>query len=504
MSQKKTKTDRSKSKDNKRASQSFSQDLSTLEDFEDRILEVDLKKNRSAKAIFNSEIFHAEHSGEKLMEAMPKINKKWTALPDIKRKKYETLAEEEKARYEEHLGLVRKHLISKPLKEKATAYLIFRDEAAKKAIENLQDVKEAREKARDEWHNMSGKEKEKWEEKKNANHELYEKLKSSKPGNVNAYALWVKDEIANAREKGNKTTITECAARWGKVNEKTKEKYQEYADELRAEKEKQRDLYEITFGIKPRRPLGPYNFFLQEMAKLKKYQGSNFFKECSKAWAKITDTDKERYERISKRDRLIYMVKKIEFNNYKRSTFKRAPSAYNLYVADMREKTSDKEMSNTQAFEYISDKWKKESDAVKKKYQKQAEVLKKDNAQEKENYENRVFDAPKRPRSGYQLYLIERMPELKEKSSNDTTADIMKKIAVEWKGLKDSKKEKYNEQAVPGRELYKSKMKEFEKYGYYNLDDKEIEEKSAKKMARSQSQKERSKSAGKSQKKSKK
>jgi hypothetical protein len=218
---------------------------------------------------------------------MPAISKKWAAMNDGKRKKYEDLAVEEKAKFEEHLALVKKYLISKPAKEKATAYQIFLDDAARTAIENLDDLKAARARAKDEWNNLSNTEKGKWEEKKEANKELYERLRETKPGNVNGYALWVKDQIRTAKEKGNKITLTECAKQWPQVKEATREKYNEYARELRDEKEKQRDLYEITFGIKPRRP-----------------------------WKKISNEDREKYERVSKRDRLIYMVKKLEFNNY--------------------------------------------------------------------------------------------------------------------------------------------------------------------------------------------
>jgi len=484
MSTKKGKSqERSKSKDQKKSqNHSFSQNCSSLEDFEDNILDVDLSKNRTARSLFVSEVFATEHKNERLMDAMPKISKKWASLGDAKRKKYEDMAAKEKERFDEHLALVRKHLLSKPLKENATAYYIYLDEAAKRAIDNLQDVKEARAAAREEWKNLSGKEKEKWEEKKAANHELYEKLKASKPGSVSAYALWVKDEIASAKEKGHQLSIAGCAEKWKKVKEETKDKYAEYAKELKEEKEKQRDLYEVTFGVKPRRPLGPYNYYLQEMAKMKKHQGPNFMKDCSKAWKKMSEDDKEKYERVAKRGRLVHMVKMMEWNNTKKSSaVKRAPSAYNLYVADMTEKLTDKDLNNKTAFEYVSTKWAKETDAVKKKYQKMSDQAKKDKEHEKEDYMKRVYENPKRAKSGYQIFLSERMPELKDKHSNLPTSEVFKKVASEWASMKEDKKEKYNQKAEPLREAYKEKMKEFERFGYYNPDAGNAKSKSAKK-----------------------
>jgi len=502
MSQKKTKTqtnDRSKSKDSKKQSLNLSQQCSTLEDFEDNILDVDIKKNKTARQLFISETYENEHKGQRIVDAISTLSKKWNNLADNKKKKYEDLAMKEKERYEEHIALVRKHLIQKPPKEDATAFYIFMDEAMKTAIENLEDLKEARVKAREQWKSLSLKDKEKWEEKKEANKELYNRLRSSKPGSVNAYALWVKDQIASAKEKGNSITIKDCAEKWPKVKQEIKDKYSEYATEMREEKEKQRDLYEITFGIKPRRPLGPYNFYLQEMAKLKKFQGANFFKECSKAWKKISEKDKEKYERIAKRDRLIYMVKKMEFNSYKRSNgFKRAPSAFNLYLAETREKMTD--VDNKTAFQTISNKWAKESDKVKQKFKKLADEAKKDNEQDRDDYMNRVYDNPKRPRSGYQIFLSERMPTLKEKNGDTPTSELFKKIAEEWNAMKEDKKEKYNKAAEPGREAYKSKMKEFDRLGYYVMDEAEKEAKSQKKEARSQKSKSPAKSKSKKKK----
>ncbi len=475
----------SKIKDSKKGLLNLSQQISDMKDFDENILDINIGKPRSSYSLFTQDIFAKDFKGENMIDVIPQIAKKWKKFSDKEREKYDEMADEEKARYEEHLALVRKHLIAKPPKESATAYLIYMDVATKKAIENLEDVKEARVKAREEWNNMSKREKEKWEEKKEENRELYEKLKNTKPGNVTGYALWVKDQIAAAREKGQSITITDCADKWPKVKASTKEKYNDYAMELKGEKEKQRDLYELTFGVKPRRPLGPYNFFIQEMAKMKKYSGSNFFKECSKAWKKLSDDEMEKYEKLAKRSQLIYTVKKRAFNDYKKTTFKKAPSAFNFYLADMREKITGKDLDNKGAFEYISQKWKKESDAVKKKYKKKADEAERDNAEAKDDYLHSVYVKPKRQSTGYQLFLADRMPELKEKYDKPTT-ELMKMIAEEWQGLKDSQKAKWNEKALPGQEAYKTKMKEFERNGFYIMDKEEREMKSMKKEERSQ------------------
>ena len=76
------------------------------------------------------------------------------------------------------------------------------------------------------------------------------------------------------------------------------------------------------------------------MAKLNKFSGENFFQDCAKAWKKISSEELEKYQKISQRERLVYLVKKMEFQNFKRSSYKKAPSAFNLYVAEMSEEVS--------------------------------------------------------------------------------------------------------------------------------------------------------------------
>ena len=73
----------------------------------------------------------------------------------------------------------------------------------------------------------------------------------------------------------------DCSKLWKKASEKEKKKYAKYAEELNEERKKMREYFEISKGIKPKRPMGAFKIFLQEMAKEGKFNGKNAFKEGS-------------------------------------------------------------------------------------------------------------------------------------------------------------------------------------------------------------------------------
>ena len=147
----------------------------TSDEFEARILDVNIKKPRSAYNFFISDMQEKEGSGKTITEINKEYSKKWPKLSTKEKEKYDKLAEEDKERYNEHLALVKKYVISKPLKEAASARSIFIDEYVTEKIENAQmDAKEARKEAAEAWRNMSMNQKEVYEEKKEKHKELPE------------------------------------------------------------------------------------------------------------------------------------------------------------------------------------------------------------------------------------------------------------------------------------------------------------------------------------------
>jgi hypothetical protein len=454
----------------------------TSEEFETRILDVNIKKPRSAYNFYIADMQEKEGSGKSITEAGKEFSKKWPKLSAKEKEKYEKQAQEDKERYNEHLLLVKKYIVSKPLREAASGRDIFIDEQVTEKMENGMDSKEARKEAIEAWRNMTTNQKEVYEEKKEKHRELYEDIKKAPTANVSGYTLFCRDKMVKARENNEKMTLPMCAEAWNKAKDTIKEKYDNYAEEIREERRKNRDLYEMAYGVKPKRPLGPYNFYLMELSKEGKFTG---FKDAAKSWRNTSDEDKEKYLRVAKKAQLAYQMKKQEYNSSVRKSYTRTKSAFNFFVADQKDKNYPDDLGQGGFFNWCYDKWMKTSDEIKKKYEKMAEQSAKASNREREELDNKVFEQPKKPINGYARFVKERVPQLKEKNPDTNNSEFFGMVAEEWRNMKIKNKEKYDKAYKEELTGYKDRLREFNKNGYYTPSKEELARKSAKKMSMS-------------------
>ena len=87
---------------------------------------------------------------------------------------------------------------------------------------------------------------------------------------------------------------------------------------------------------------------------------------------------------------------------------------------------------------------------------------------------------PKRPRSGLNVYLADRIPVLKEKNPSKATSELFKMVVGEWRELKKSAKEKYQNIYEKEVEAYKKKVKEFRINGFYTPDKSDMRKSTSK------------------------
>lgn len=443
---------------------SLTQGATISEDFEDILMNISLKKPRSSYAFFLQEMHGKGNSSVSITEVSHEMSKKWKKMDASDKKKYDKLAEQDQERYQRDTALVRENILKKPRKENVTAYRIFVDDYVSKAIDNNEDSKDAREEAREKWNRMSDEQRGVYEDKRVEVAELYESLRTNKK-TVSGFTIFMKTKMEKARSNNHTITLKEVAELWNKTKDSHKEKYEEYAQEIKEAREKQRDQYELAFGIKPRRPLGAYKFFVMEKAKEGKLEGKNPFIEAAKLWENTTDEGREYYQRIAKKEQLAYIVKKMEYNSLNRKDSGiRAPSAFNLFVSDMQGKVSDPEGG---MFKYSYNKWLKTDTATKNKYKKRAEEEKEKFAQRKEEFKNRTYEAPKRPSNPYNRFLKYRISQLLEDKPKETASSFFGIIGEEWKNLNEKKKDKYYEAYKKDNEIYKEQMEFFNENRYY-------------------------------------
>jgi hypothetical protein len=486
---------KSQNDDNKKGkkSQNNNKNNETInEDFEEMLMNISLKKPASGFIFFIREQYKKEKEKRNITDAMPEFSKLWKKVSDKDRQKYQKMADEDKIRYEEHLALVRKNILDKPKKENVTSYRIFLDELSEKAIEEGKDPKEARQGAAEKWKKLSDKRRDYYEEQKEKVRDLYEDLHNSNK-TISGYLVFVKEQSAKAREKDKTLTLKEISELWQKTKDSTKEKYEDLANTMREEREKLRDIYEIAFGVKPRKPIGAYRFFMMDMAKQGKFDGKNPIREAGKLWKATKDSDKEKYLRMAKRDQLAYMIKKIEFNNSIKKHYTRAKSAFNFYVEEQAKKTEVPQDSGRGGlFKVLVAKWKKTDESGKKKYKQMAEDDKKRAQKDREQMKMRVYEEPKRPAQPYARFIRDRMRELSSGDTKIILSEHMSDLGEEWKKLTDKNKDKYVKEYEGDLDTYKEQLEFFKENKYYVPEGEETQKRRRKSSAgkgRSQSQK---------------
>ena len=156
------------------------------------------------------------------------------------------------------------------------------------------------------------------------------------------------------------------------------------------------------------------------------------------------------------------------------------------------------------------------SDEQKKKYEEKAEKSLEKYNKQMSQFENKIFDMPKRPISGFMLYVSDRMPDIKKEKPKLTSPELIGIIAKEWQKGKDVDQKSYNKKAEKDKIRFKKQLNEFQKLGYYTktkeeegenaIDDdedkksKKSKKKSNSKFSSQKTKKNRSSSKSKSQK----
>ena len=135
-----------------------------------------------------------------------------------------------------------------------------------------------------------------------------------------------------------------------------------------------------------------------------------------------------------------------------------------------------------------------------------------------EEFNNYVFDMPKRPLNAFTLYVKDRIPDLRKENQDTPTQELIKIVGKEWKKEDGVSQSKYEKKAEQDKRRFIKQLKDFEKFGYYNKnsrgenpkkedkdddDDEDEERKSKRKSKKKRSTSTNSKSTKRTSKKSK-
>ena len=372
---------------------------------------------------------------------------KWKKMKEGEKKKYSKLYEDEKVKYKSDLELVKHYLFrdfNDTVYRSPTAYRIFLNEKLREGFDQGLDPKDVRKEAGNTWARMTEEEKKVYVDKKKENDNWF--LKAEKIRKISPIALFIQKKIQEAKEKHKEPpSLKEISPAWKKLSKNEKKSFEKYAQEINEEKEKLRDIYDIVHGIKPKKPAGAFRIFLQEKAK-----------------------------------------------NNEIKTIKKPKGPFQAFL---KEKKGQKPAKGENMLSF----WKKVydgfSDAQKKKYVEKAEKDKERYDRQMSKFQDKVFDMPKKPHSGFNLYVQDRMPDLKKAKPNAQVTVLLRQIAKEWKEGKDVDTKQYNKNAEKDKRRFKKQLKEFQKMGYYTKEKAESEEETEDKSKKSQKKKSSSKAS---------
>ena len=460
ISRNKSKTKSKKSKDNQ----------IDIDDKIDQIMkDITLKRPRNAYTQFVlNEVGQLKSKNKDIKLNITDLSKdfseKWQKLKEQDKKKYAKLFEDEKVKYKADIELVRHYLFkdfNDTIYRAPTAYRIFLNEKLREGFEQGTDPKEIKKEATSQWSKMSEKEKAVYYEKKKENDNWF--LKADKIKKVTPIALFIQKKIEEAKEKHKEPpSLKEIAPAWKKLSKNEKKSYERYAQELNDEKAKLQDIYEIVHGVKPKKPAGAFRIFLQEKAKKNEIKSLN---DGHEMWKKLSDDEKEEYLTKSHRCQLAYKYKKMIYNKKLKKIYPKKPmGALQQYL---KEKKGQKPANNENWLVYWRTVFNNLSKEQKKKYEEKAEKAKERYEQKMLQLQNKVFDMPKKPISGFALYVTDRMPDLKKEKSGVPTQSLIKKIAEEWQEGKEVDQFSYIKKAEKDKRRFKKQLKEFQKFGYY-------------------------------------
>ena len=497
-----TQKSRSKSKRKNSQAQSVFED----EDKIDQIMkDITLKRPRNAYTQFVLSESEKEKSQNKdlkikLKEFSSNCAEKWKKLSKDEKKKYVKLYEDEKLKYKNDLELVRHYLFkdfNENVRRAPTAYHIFISEKLRLGFEQHLDPKEIKKAAAEEWSKMTVEQKKVYKDKQKETDNWFEKAKSIRK--ITPIALFIQKKFEEAKKnKQDPPQLKEIAPAWKSLSKKEKKTYEQYAQELNEEKEQLQDLYEITHGVKPKRPAGAIRIFLQEKAK------NNEIKSLSQGyelWKQLSEDQKEEYLKKSHRYQLAYKYKKMLYYKQIKKILPKKPGG--AYLQFIKEKKGQKPPEGQTFLKYWRSVYEKLTPEQKEKYEEKAKKAKEEYDRKLAQFVNKVFDMPKKPKSAFSFYLKERLPSLKKEKPDALQYELFKFAAEEWQGGKEINKDQFIKNAEIDKKRFKRQFQEFKKKGYYSNNPNDIEDDVEEDKKKSSKKRSSSKSTKKSKKKNK-
>lgn len=182
-------------------------------------------------------------------------------------------------------------------------------------------------------------------------------------------------------------------------------------------------------------------------------------KKARELFDEMKDDEKEHYLKLAKKEKLAYEIKKREYNSKHKKI--RTPSSYNLFMSELKG-TAPEKYSEKGFFEYAYRKWKQLDSTKKNKYEIEAKKLKDEADKEYQEKKSLEKSAPKKALSAYNLFIRDRLPELKKKHPKMEQTEFFGIIAEEYAKLSSTEMTKLQKRANQEKQRYEKQKSEYD------------------------------------------
>ena len=292
--------------------------VATDDQIDEIIRNITLKRPKNAYTQYvltEIDKFKKKNKGElvPLIELNKQCAEKWKNVSESEKGKYEKLYEAEKEKYKKDLETVKHYLFkdyNETRKSAPTAYRIFLNEKMREGLDKGEDPKQVKKESKEEWAKMDEKEKQVYFDRKKESDDWF--TKAQNVNRVTGLSVYIQRTIQDAKDNHKEPpSLKEIAPGWKSLSKGDRRNYEKYAEEINEEKKQMRDIYELTHGIKPSRPLGAYKIFLQEKAKNNELKS---LKDGKEQWEKLSQEEKDEYLVKAHKQKIAYIYKKMIYN----------------------------------------------------------------------------------------------------------------------------------------------------------------------------------------------
>ncbi|XP_010422046.1 PREDICTED: high mobility group B protein 13 [Camelina sativa] len=213
-----------------------------------------------------------------------------------------------------------------------------------------------------------------------------------------------------------------------------------------AEQDNKKKAKKIKDPLKPKHPVSAYLIYANERRAALKGDNKSVVevaKMTGEEWKSLSEEQKAPYDQMAKKNKEIYLQ---EMEGYKRTKEEEA----------MSQKKEEEELMKLH---------KQEALQLLKKKEKNDNIIKKTKEATKTKKKNEDVDPnkPKKPASSYLLFCKDARKSVAEEHPGINNSTLTAHISLKWKELGEEEKQVYNQKAAELMEAYKKEVEEYNK-----------------------------------------